>query len=241
MALFGWGKDQPPADDVLDARAGPHALLQGLDKVVPKYLENADHGNLVYPACKRTAKDTGGDPREIWRHTRLEALRYITMIPGRDSELLTEPVRQRDIIDGFLRQQPHEQTIIDFTGRAVDDVAIAVIAGLNWLNRCALLAKVGRGSYSGGLRNFRKVVTVAQKWWAIDGAETRCRAMLQARELPPMMLNLVWLECTRLAKDVTAAAIVGSAADKPPREAGAGADDALARFQAAHDPEELSG
>ncbi|MGY3621234.1 hypothetical protein [Bradyrhizobium sp. USDA 10063] len=233
MALFGWGREVP-SEEVLDARAGADALLQGLDKVVATYLEKADRGDLVYPACKRKPDDVSGTPREIWRHTRLEGMRYLTMIPGRDSALLTEPSRQAEMIDGFLRQQPHEDTVIDFTGRAVDDVAIAIIAGLNWLNHCALLARVDRAKASGTLRNFRKVVTVAQQWWGMEGAEARCRGMQQARELPPLMLNLVWLECTHLAKDITAAAVFDPAGE-------AGANDAPARFQAELDPDEPAG
>ncbi|MFH0303308.1 hypothetical protein AAFX91_40510 [Bradyrhizobium sp. 31Argb] len=228
MALFGWGREVP-SEEVLDARAGADALLQALDKVVATYLEKADHGDLVYPACKRKSNDASASPREIWRHTRLEGMRYLTMIPGRDSALLTEPSRQAELIDGFLRQQPHEDTVIDFTGRAVDDVAIAIIAGLNWLNHCALLAKVDRAKASGTLRNFRRVVTVAQQWWGMEGAEARCRNMQQARELPPLMLNLVWLECTHLAKDITAAAVFGASGE---------ASDASTRFQAALDPDE---
>ncbi|WP_454631209.1 hypothetical protein [Bradyrhizobium cenepequi] len=231
MALFGRGREVP-SDEVLDARAGADALLQGLDKVVATYLEKADRGELVYPACKRKPNDVSGTAREIWRHTRLEGMRYLTMIPGRDSALLTEPSRQTEMVDGFLRQQPHEDTVVDFTGRAVDDVAIAIIAGLNWLNHCALLVRVDRAKSSGTLRNFRRVVTVAQQWWGMEGAKARCRDMQQARELPPLMLNLVWLECTHLAKDITAAAIFG-----PAGEAG----DAPAPFQATLDPDEPPG
>jgi hypothetical protein len=229
MALFGWGREVP-SEEVLDARAGADTLLQGIDKLVPKYLEKADRGELVYPACKRKPDDASNTPREIWCHTRLEGMRYLTMIPGRDSGLLTEPSRQAEMIDGFLRQQPHEDTVVDFTGRAVDDIAIAIIAGLNWLNHCALLVRVDRAKSSGTLRNFRKVVTVAQQWWGMEGAEARCRDMQQARELPPLLLNLVWLECTHLARDITAAAVFG-----PAGEGG----DASARFQAALDPDEL--
>ena len=233
MALFGWGKEML-SEEVLDARAGADALLHGLDKVVATYLEKADRGDLVYPACKRKPGDVSGAPREIWRHTRLEGMRYLTMIPGRDSALLTEPSRQAEMIDGFLRQQPHEDTVVDFTGRAVEDVAIAIIAGLNWLNHCALLARVDRAKSSGTLRNFRKVVTVAQQWWGMEGAEARCNDMQQARELPPLMLNLVWLKCTHLSKDITAAAVFGRAGE-------GGANDAMAGFQAALDPDEPAG
>jgi hypothetical protein len=156
------------------------------------------------------------------------------MIPGRDAGLLTAPARQAEMIDSFLRLKPHDETVIDFTGQAGDDVAIAIIAGLNWLNHCAGIAKVDRAKVTGILRNFRKVVVVAQRWWATDGAEARCAEMLAARrQLPPLMLYLVWLEHTHLAKEVAAAAAF-------PNEA-ARATDAWARFEAAHDPDELSG
>ncbi|MBR0717878.1 hypothetical protein [Bradyrhizobium liaoningense] len=232
MALFGSYK-APPPDDALDPRAGPDALLRGLDKVAPDYLEKADRGEIVYPAGKREPGTVEVGAREIWRDTRLEALRYLTMIPGRDASLLTAPTRQAEMIESFLRLKPHDQTVIDFTGQAGDDVAIAIIAGLNWLNHCAGIAKVDRAKVTGILRNFRKVVVVAQRWWATDGAEARCAAMLAARrQLPPLMLYLVWLEHTRLAKEVAAAAAFPNEATR--------ATDAWLRFEAALDPEDLS-
>src|SRR5262249_3118317 len=106
MALFGNNKTSLP-DDVLDPRAGPEALLQSLDRVARAYLEKADRGEIVYPACKRTPDSSEG-AREIWRDTRLEALRYLTMIPGRESALLTSPARQAEMIEAFLRLKPHD-------------------------------------------------------------------------------------------------------------------------------------
>jgi hypothetical protein len=230
MALFGNHETSPP-DDLLDPRAGPEALLQTLDRVAQAYLEKADRGDIVYPACKREPGTSSA--REIWRDTRLEALRYLTMIPGRDDGLLIAPARQAEMMDSFLRLKPHDETVIDFTGQAGDDIAIAIIAGLNWLNHCAVIAKVDRTKISGILRNFRKVVVVAERWWANDGAGMRCAEMLAARQqLPPLMLYLVWLEHTRLAKEVAAAASF-------PDEA-ARATEAWTRFEAAHDPDELS-
>lgn len=229
MALFGNHKTSPP-DDLLDPRAGPEALLQALDRVAQAYLEKADRGDIVYPACK--CEPGTGSARGIWRDTRLEALRYLTMIPGRDDGLLIAPARQAEMMDSFLRLKPHDETVIDFTGQAGDDIAIAIVAGLNWLNHCAVIAKVDRTKISGILRNFRKVVVVAERWWANDGAGTRCAEMLAARQqLPPLMLYLVWLEHTRLAKEVAAAASF-------PDEA-ARATEAWTRFEAAHDPDEL--
>lgn len=230
MALFGNHK-APPPDDVLDARAGPEMLLQTLDRVALAYLDNADRGEIISPACKREPGTSSA--REIWRDTRLEALRYLTLIPGRDDGLLTAPARQAEMIDSFLRLKPHDETVIDFTADAGANVAIAIVAGLNWLNHCAGLAKVDRTKITGILRTFRKVVVVAQKWWANDGAEMRCAEMLAAgQQLPPLMLYLVWLEQNRLAKEVAAAAAF-------PDEA-ARASEAWARFEAAQDPDNLT-
>jgi hypothetical protein len=232
MALFGNHK-APPSDDLLDARAGPDALLQALDRAAPIYLEKSDRGDVVYPACKREPGTAGGSAREIWRDTRLEALRYLTMIPGRDSALLIAPQRQAEMMEMYLRLQPHDETVVDFTGRAGDDVAIAIVAGLNWLNHCAALAKVDRAKVTGTLHNFRKLVVVAEQWWETDGAEVRCREMLAGREYPPLMLYLVWFECTRVAKEVASAAAF-------PTEA-ARTGDAWSLFEAARDPDDLPG
>ncbi|MDE2376241.1 hypothetical protein [Bradyrhizobium sp.] len=231
MSLFGQQKPPPP-DDVLDVAAGPDALLQGLDRAATRYLEKTDRGELVYPACTRAPDAAGGGARAIWRDTRLEALRYLALIPGRESALLVSPSRQAEMIEGFLRLKPHDDIVIDFTGRAADDVAIAIVAGLNWLNHCAGLAKVDRARVTGILRNFRRVVVVAERWWATEGAAARCAEMLAAHEYPPLMLHLVWFEYTQLAKEIASAVAFPSEAVR--------AGDAWSRFRVARDPEELT-
>ena len=227
MALFGKSK-APSPDDVVDVSAGPDAQLEGIDRAASRYVERTDRGDLVYPACTRSH----GDVREIWRHTRLEALRYLTLIPGRHSALLTAPPRQTEMIEGFLRTKPHDDIVVDFTGQPAEDISIAITAGLNWLNHCAGLARVDRAKVTGILRNFRKVVTVAERWWATDGAGARCAEMLAAGQHPPLMLYLVWFECTNLAKEVAAAAAF-------PDKAARGGE-RWSFFALAQDPEELA-
>jgi hypothetical protein len=213
--------------------SGPMAILRTLDEAVPKYLERADRGDLIYPACKRTPADVDGNLRAIWQHTRLEAIRYLIMVPGREVELLIDPVRQPEMLDAFLRKPPHEATVVDFTGVAIDDFVIAGVAGLNWLNHCAVVAGVDRNKFWGTHRNFRKVVVVAQRWWALEGSKARCDQMLAQHEKPPLMLYLIWLEYTQLAKQIAAAAIRGWSMDR--------ADAMMTRFESARDPDELPG
>jgi hypothetical protein len=231
MGLFARNKTPPP-DDALGAGSGPDALLQGLDRAVSQYLDRTDRGDLVYPACTRGPGGADGGAREIWRHTRLEALRYLALIPGRESALLIAPARQAEMIEGFLRLNPHEETVVDFTGRAAEDVAIAIVAGLNWLNHCAALAKVDRVKFTGTLRNFRKVVVIAQRWWATEGAERRCSEMLAAGQYPPLMLNLAFFECTLLAKEIASAVAFSDAAAR--------GGDTWRAFEAARDPEDIA-
>lgn len=193
----------------------PAAILKVLDAATPDYSSRVDQGQLTYPACKRSSTDVRSDVRSVWEDTRIEAMRYVMMVPRREFDLLIDPSRQPEMLDTFLRRPPHEETVIDFTGVPVDDLVIAIVAGLNWLNHCATLAGVHREKYFGTLRRFRKIVVTAQQWWAIEGAEQRCHRMLADREFPPLMIYLMWLEYTRLAKEVAAAAILGSSTDKP--------------------------
>ena len=213
MDWFGWrlSKDQPTDKSAV---FGPQAIIQKLDKHVPQYLDDVDQGELIYPACKRKPSDTQGDIRSIWDHTRLEAIRYVTLVPRREFALLADPSRQIELVEAYLRQQPHDDTVIEFTGSTMSDMAIAIIAGFNWLNHCAVLVEVNRHKFSGTLNNFRKIVFLAQQWWAMEGADERCRMMLLERETPPLMLNLVWAEYTRLAKEVASAAFFGSSIDR---------------------------
>jgi hypothetical protein len=213
MDLFGW---RSPRDSAAHkARIfGPQAILQDLDNRVPKYLDDADQGKLIYPACKRIPSDAHGDVRSIWDHTRLEAIRYVTMVPRREFELLADPSRQTEMLEAYLRQQPHEDTVIEFTGSTMSDLAIAIVAGFNWLNHCAVLVEVDRHKFSGTLSNFRKITVLAQQWWMMEGADARCSQMLLEREKPPLMLYLIWAEYTRLAKEIASAAFFGSSIDQ---------------------------
>jgi len=73
---------------------GPHVILEELRNRVPRYLDEVDHSKLIYPACKRALSDLDGDVRSVWDHTRLEAIRYVTMVPRPEFELLTGADRQ---------------------------------------------------------------------------------------------------------------------------------------------------
>jgi hypothetical protein len=213
MDWFGWRLSKDSAADKT-AVFGPQAILQDLDKRVPQYLDDVDQGKLIYPACKRAPSDPHGGVRSIWDHTRLEAVRYVTMVPRREFELLAEPARQPEMLEAYLRQRPHEDTVIEVTGSTMSDLAIAIVAGFNWLSHCAVLVAADRDKFSGTLSNFRKVTVLAQQWWAMEGANERCNQMLMAREKPPLMLYLIWTEYTRLAKEVASAAFFGSSIER---------------------------
>ena len=132
----------------------------------------------------------------------------------------------------------------------MSDLAIAIIAGFNWLNHCAVLAGADRDKFSGTLSNFRKLAGLAQRWWAMEGAGERCSQMLAERGNPPLMLYLIWTEYTRLAKEV-AAAFFGSSIERAVaarreslKSELAGRPDELAEtmasFERARDPDDLS-
>jgi len=160
-------------------------------------------------------------------------------VPGRDFGLLSTPARQIEMIDAYLFQRPHEDTVIDFTGTTTADFAIAILAGLNWMTHCAQLSGVQRTQQSGTIRNFRKLVTLAQQWWLTDGAVERCGQMLASGAQPPLMLYLIWSEYTRLAKQITAAAIFGSSIERSAKLVALPAN-LIPRFETARDPGDLS-
>jgi hypothetical protein len=199
MSWRAWlfGKAAPAPD-------APHALLADIEKQGRQYLDDADIGKWVYPACKRKPSDAGADKQTVCDHTRLEAVRYLLMVPRGEFKLLAEADSQGAILDAYLRQRPHEDTVIEFSGNTMNDLAISVIAGFNWLNHCASLAGADRRQFSGMLNHFRKVATSAQKWWEMDGAKERHAQMLQAGQEPPLFLNLVWADYGRLAGEVAA-------------------------------------
>jgi hypothetical protein len=244
MALFDWVKpiERPTPEVAADAvgdRFDPHALLRSLEEAVPRYINDIDQGKLIYPACKRTHSGPDGDVRSVWDHTRLEAIRYVVMAPGRDFALLAEPNRQLEMIDAYLLQRPHAETVVDFTTNTSANFSIAILAGLNWLRHCAQLAKVPLAEQSGTIRKFRSIVTLAQRWWLMEGAVERCSQLLANGEKPPLMLYLVWSEYTRLAKQVAAAAAFDRSNDRAGKS-GALSADVGARFEAAQDPINLS-
>lgn len=244
--MFDWWQsrkqsaNRPAGKQPLGGLLGPHAILEDLDKRVPQYLADADQHRLIYPACKRTLSDADGDVGAIWDHTRLEAMRYVMVVPGREFELLSGPSRQIEMIDAYLFQRPHGETVIDFTGTATSDFSIAILAGLNWLTHCAQLAGVDPTKQSGTIRHFRRVVTLAQRWWLTEGAVERCTQMMAGGEQPPLMLYLIWSEYTRLSKSIAAAAIFGSSINRSEQLVALPVD-LVPRFEAAQDPRDLSG
>jgi hypothetical protein len=236
MGWFGWrAKDAIPDKPVL---SGPDAILADLAVRVPQYIADADQGRVVYPAGKRSVSKPD-DVRAIWDHSRLEAMRYVMALPRREFELLADPARQSEMLDAFLRQQPHEDTVIDFTGATMSDVAIAVFAGFNWLSQCAIGAGVDRDRFSGTLYHFRKLAVLAQQWWAMEGADARCRDMLATGEKPPLMLYLIWTDYTRLAREIAAAALGRAINDAAPANADA-LTQTMVHLQRAEDPADLA-
>jgi hypothetical protein len=221
MALFGVKPNERKTPQVLTDAVGvpfgPRALLLALEETVARYVNDIDQGRLIYPACKRTLSDKDGDVRSVWDQTRLEAIRYAMMVPGREFELLIEPARQLEMIDAYLLQRPHADIVIDFTGNSPANFSIAILAGLNWLRHCAQLAKVRPAQQSGTIRNFRRVATLARRWWLTEGAAERCSQLLASGETPPLMLYLVWSEYTRLAKQIASATVFGPSNDRAAR------------------------
>jgi len=199
MNWRGWlfGKAAPALD-------APHALAASIEKQGKQYLDDADTGKWVYPACKRSPTDVGADRQTVADHTRLEAFRYLLVVPRGEFRLLAEPESQAAILEAYLRQRPHDDTVIEFSGHTMNDLAIAVIAGFNWLNHCAGLAGADRRPFSGTLNHFRKVAMSAQQWWDMAGAKERYAQMLQAGQEPPLFLNLVWADYGRLAREIAA-------------------------------------
>ena len=241
--LFDWRlkkrvNDGPADQEPQRGFFGPHVILEDLSKRVPQYLDDVDRGKLIYPACKRTLSDADGDVGSVWDHTRLEAMRYVVMVPGREFDLLAGSARQIEMMDVYLFQRPHAETVVDFTGTATTDFAIAILAGLNWLTHCAKLAGVHPSKQSGTIRNFRKLVSFAQLWWLTEGADERCRQLLASGKEPPLMFYLMWSDYTRLAKQIAAAAIFGSSIDRSAKMVALPAD-LIPRFEAAQDPNEL--
>ena len=200
MSWTAWpfGKT-PPAPDA------PHALLVEIEKLGKQYLDEADNGKWVYPACKRTTSDAGAAREQIRSHTRLESMRYLLTVPRSEFRLLAEPDSQAAILDAYLRQLPHDETVIEFTGNTMSDLSIAVIAGFNWLNHCASLAGADRQKFSGTLSHFRRVAMSARQWWEMKGASERYTQLLQAQQEPPLFLYLVWADYGRLANEIAAA------------------------------------
>lgn len=194
-----------PFGSASQAPDAPHALLADIETRGKQYLDEADNGKWIYPACKRTSSDAGGDKDQVCNHTRLEAMRYLLSMPRREFRLLAEPDQQAAILDAYLRQLPHDETVIEFTGNTMSDLAISVIAGFNWLTHCASLAGADRKKFSGTLNHFRRVAMSAQKWWEMKDAKARYAQLLQAQQEPPLFLYLVWADYGRLAGEIAAA------------------------------------
>jgi hypothetical protein len=112
--LFDWHPRKmlralKPSDGPKGVRFGPAAILEDLSERVPRYLDDVDQGKLIYPACRRALSDANGDVRSVWDDTRLEAMRYVMMVPGHEFDLLSSPARQMEMIDAYLFQRAHAE------------------------------------------------------------------------------------------------------------------------------------
>jgi hypothetical protein len=96
----------------------PHVILEELRGSVPRYLDEVDQAKLIYPACKRALSDLDGDVRSVWDHTRLEAMRYLTMVPRPEFELLSSAERQIEMMNAYLLQRP--ESTVRYLGIEVD-------------------------------------------------------------------------------------------------------------------------
>jgi len=84
------------------------------------------------------------------------------MVPGREVGLLSEAARQIEMIDAYLLQRRHGETVIDFTGSATADFSIAV-AGLNWLTPALNWPASIQPDNPVPYAIFRKLVTLAHR------------------------------------------------------------------------------
>jgi hypothetical protein len=243
--LFDWWHSIKPITEKSADKAnvggffGPHVIIDELRSRVPRYLDEVDHGKLIYPACKRALSDLNGDVRSVWDHTRLEAMRYVTMVPRPEFELLSGADRQIEMMNAYLLQRPHDETVIDFTGTAAADFSIAILAGHNWLTHCAKLAGVHPSKQSGTIGNFRRIVTLAHRWWLTEGASERSSQVLANGGQAPLMIYLIWSDYTRLAKHIAAATVFGSSINHAAKLVALPAD-LITRFEGAQDPLELN-
>jgi len=143
--------------------------------------------------------------------------------------------------------------VIDFTGVPTENLGIAVIAGLNWLNHCSVLAGVPPEKFTRTLSGFRKVVRLGEQWWETEGAGSRCPQMLAERQKPPLMLYLIWSDYTAPCQGIAGAAIARAMerdrellekkfAGKPAElnAALAALSETMRNLDAAQEPEDLS-
>src|SRR6202051_4808229 len=99
-----------PSEGPKGVRFGPAAIVEDLSERVPRYLNDVDQGKLIYSACRRALSDANGDVRSVWDDTRLEAMRYVMVVPGQEFDLLSGSARQIEMIDAYLFQRAHAST-----------------------------------------------------------------------------------------------------------------------------------
>jgi hypothetical protein len=64
--LFDWWQSRKPlTEKSADKRRvggffGPHVILEELRRRIPRYLDEVDHRERIYPACKRALSDLDG-------------------------------------------------------------------------------------------------------------------------------------------------------------------------------------
>ena len=187
------------------AKDGPHTLLDEIEKRGKQYVDDVDNGKLISPACKRTASDAGHDQAAIADHTRLEAFRYLLRCRAKNFACSPSRMQQAALLDGYLRQLPHEDMVIEFTGVTHADLAIAIIAGFNWLVHCAVSLAPRPISFTARCATSAGSPPPRKNGGPPTAQRSAMREMLQAQQEPPLFLNLVWADYSRMAEEIAAA------------------------------------
>jgi len=161
----------------------------------------------VYPACKgrRRMLAREGTPSAT---TRAGSHALSADGPRGEFRLLAQHSRSRRLL-GYPRQLPHDETVIEFTGNTMSDLAICRHRRFQMVpNRTASASCLGptAGHYSGKRSTLREVAMYGREMVGIEGRQRALRGNCCRHSRSRRCFCIwVWADYGRLADEIAAA------------------------------------
>lgn len=194
----------------LESFLKPMALATAIAEIVGAYAKSVQRGEVSSPAYRR--KDASAV--EVWRDTRLEALRHLWGYGASDAMLLADPRQQEALLGAFFKNKPHLEFPHQPSGDPVRDTLQALFQVYEFLGKAgSAVADSATDRLSLSQRRktifseFEDQAKSLLELWAVFMQAIRGSGELPAT--PPTLFEVLFRDVTSKAKTIALSARFG--------------------------------